>query len=86
MKEKYFKYKGMSCKVVSRKLVSFVLGMEMEYKCGYVGLNKNHSLYSVDYNEIKGIDVFGGITYSAKEEDLWWLGFDTLRISAPPLL
>lgn len=52
--------------------------------CGYVGIDKNHRLYGIDYmsEEIPRIDVHGGITFSAKfkNSDLWWFGFDCAHL------
>lgn len=57
--------------------------------CGYVGVPPGHDLYEVDYSEVRGLEVHGGLTYSAKcaghichvaqpgePDEVWWLGFD----------
>lgn len=46
--------------------------------CGYVAVDKNHSLYKKDCLGYH-YDVHGGITYSEEcrdNEDDWWIGFD----------
>lgn len=45
---------------------------------GYVVVPPGHPLHGVSYQELRGIDVHGGLTYS--EPDIhngWCLGFDT---------
>jgi len=34
--------------------------------CGYVGVNGKHPFYEKSYNDIRGIDVHGGLTFSNK--------------------
>jgi hypothetical protein len=74
MIEKEWEYKGISCQVKIHTGLGF--------RCGYVGIPKEHKLYNVDYNEIyeKGYDleVHGGLTFAnkIKDSDLWWLGYD----------
>jgi hypothetical protein len=43
---------------------------------GYVLLPLNHQYENMDYNDIP-VTVHGGLTYKAKEEDGWVIGFDT---------
>ncbi len=51
------------------------------YRCGYVGIPKNHPYFKKDYSKIH-IPVNGGLTYSDFSNDfdsnnnLWYLGFD----------
>ena len=52
------------------------------YGNGYVGVPKEHELYRVDYNDIQGIDIHGGLTFSdfwqeESKDNYWYLGFDT---------
>ena len=71
-----------------------IYGGECGYANGYVGVNKDHPLYGVEYNEIfSKISIHGGLTYSGHiknrkhnptqvnwvDEDLWWFGFDTFH-------
>ena len=73
MPEKRFEYKGFPCVVIMQALC---------FRTGYVGIPKGHALYG---NEIalECIDCHGGITYcrnyliDQKDEDTWWIGFDT---------
>lgn len=50
---------------------------------GYVGVNKEHPLFGIGYDDVDNINVHGGITFSGygllKNEDksIWWFGFDT---------
>jgi hypothetical protein len=59
--------------------------------CGYVGVPREHPLYRRDWDEVDGLDVHGGVNYSAKcdpasgichvpepgmPDDVWWLGFE----------
>lgn len=50
------------------------------HHCGYVAVDKNHTLHGVDYYSlVDDIDVHGKLTYSdekAGHEGLWWFGFD----------
>lgn len=77
----YFTHLGMPCKVQHVKWGPSIAQVELgaafltEHYCGYVGVDNKHPLYAKDGDDVR---VFGGMTYSAKEEDgLWWLGFDT---------
>ena len=53
---------------------------DFEHRCGYVGLEKGHYLYGIDYDDVYccGFSVHGGITYSGirQEDNLWHFGFD----------
>lgn len=51
--------------------------------CGYVGLDKEHSFYKVEYSELYHLRVHGSLTFSdfrtSKNPEFnnkWWLGFD----------
>ena len=44
--------------------------------CGYVQIPRFHSYYGKHYEELPSIDCHGGLTYSEKEDDGWWIGFD----------
>lgn len=55
---------------------------EQSWRCGYVGVPKDHPLFGEDYNK-PNVEVHGGLTYAAGESvisDLlpgyWWFGFD----------
>ena len=73
--ESVFGHEGYVCVVVFG---------DLGFRCGYVGVPKEHPLYNVDYNTIYyKIDVHGGLTYSGGSADypiasdgLWWFGFD----------
>jgi hypothetical protein len=73
-----FEYKGLRCVVL-------VL-TDRGYRCGYVGVPKEHVCYGKHYNDIESIEIHGGLTFSSKQENedyplypqagLWWFGFD----------
>lgn len=47
--------------------------------CGYVRLSIEHELNGVGCDDIEGLDVHGGLTYSGDDltvDDSWYLGFD----------
>src|SRR5215467_277286 len=48
--------------------------------CGYVGLTSSHPYYQKHYDDIEGIQIHGGLTYSDWQHipvtGLWVLGFD----------
>lgn len=47
--------------------------------CGYIAVPAAHPWFGVDYSEIQGADVHGGLSYAAEAPDypgLWSLGFD----------
>ena len=61
---------GYKCRIV-RNAITLSLN-------GYVGVPKGHKLWGEHYNNVDGIEVYGGITYANYEEDgWWWFGFDT---------
>ena len=65
--EKEWEAYGFKCKVI------FV---RQSHRCGYVGIPKGHVAYDKRYDELP-IEVHGGLTYGAVEEDgLKWFGFD----------
>lgn len=56
--------------------------------CGYVGVDKYHACYGIDYNDVDA-EVHGGLTFAGFYKDkiyheveegedakVWWLGFD----------
>lgn len=61
------------------------------YANGYVGVQKGHPFYGIDYRQLfDKISVHGGLTFSDHikcnvpdehenwlDEDYWWIGFDT---------
>lgn len=52
---------------------------ELGFRCGYVGVNKKHPLFKVDYAEIGSfIQVHGGLTFSNlfDSDPLWYFGYD----------
>jgi hypothetical protein len=72
--EKEFVHKGLRCVIV-------VQGGG--YRCGYVGVPKEHPLHNKHYRgEVEStLNVHGGITYSngngyPVDGDEWWFGFD----------
>lgn len=57
--------------------------------CGYVGVPPSHADHGKHWQDVEGVDVHGGLTYSSKcagpichvaapgePDDVWWLGFD----------
>ena len=50
----------------------------MGHLCGYVGIPKGHPCYGVGYNDMDGIEVHGGLTYSEVDDKRQWhvFGFD----------
>lgn len=72
--ESDFNYGGYRC---------IVVGQDLGFRCGYVGLPKGHKLYRTESEKLE-LNVHGGLTYSGGgidsdypvESDLWWLGFD----------
>lgn len=55
--------------------------------CGYVAVSPGHPFHGLGYDEIDGIDVHWGLTYTdvrnvwmgpvpEQLNDAWWLGFD----------
>lgn len=57
--------------------------------CGYVGVDESHPLYGTSYDDVGGVEVHGGLTFSGhRTQDfieshvekvhggLWWFGFD----------
>lgn len=69
-----FIHNGLRCVVVMTN---------MGHRCGYVGVTKDHPLFSNSYTSLD-FDVHGGLTYSGGgenskypvESDLWWFGYD----------
>ena len=57
--------------------------------CGYVGVPREHALYGKTYDQIRTLQVHGGVDYAAAcdppichvapegmPDDVWWIGFD----------
>lgn len=70
--ESQFDCGGFPCVVVFQRL---------GHRCGYVGVDKTHELYHVDYQAVEDLDCHGGLTYSGGpgypvKGDYWWFGFD----------
>lgn len=72
--EKDWMYKGLRCVVLANH--------EVGHRCGYVGVGKEHICYGRDYDEVLGIDIHGGLTYSKAAQDypvksdLYFFGYD----------
>jgi hypothetical protein len=52
---------------------------KLGFLCGYVGVNRFHPAHGMHYGDMNtaiGSDVHGGLTYSKKDGELWWFGFD----------
>lgn len=50
--------------------------------CGYVGINKNHPYFGLDYRYVElNVSCHGGITFSSHmdAQDIWWIGFDCVH-------
>lgn len=45
------------------------------HPCAYVCLPKDHKFYGLPYDQID-IDCHGGLTYDAKKDDEYWIGWD----------
>lgn len=62
----------------------------MGFRNGYVGVDKGHPLYGIDYPGLCDcIRIHGGITFSgvmpwANSEGLWYLGFDCAHLDDTP--
>ncbi len=73
MLEMDFTYRGMRCVIIANPL---------GFRCGYVGVGKEHPLHGVNYTEVeKYFKVHGGLTFSGGidrfiDSDLWYFGFD----------
>lgn len=70
--EKWFDYKGFPC---------VILFQPMGFRCGYVGIPKEHKYYGKDYDRLD-IRCHCGLTYGAMylhrqdDKDTYWIGFD----------
>jgi len=61
-----------------------VIGLSGGWRCGYVGIDKGHPWYCVDYNEID-VNVHGGLTYGGTspigdDSQRYYLGFDCTHL------
>lgn len=73
--EKEWIHSGLKCKVNFYKTKS----TGYNWRCGYVGLAKNHPCFQVSYDDIP-VSVHGGLTYSNVGKDgLYWVGFDCIH-------
>ena len=64
---------------------AYVLYVNESHNCGYVVIEKEHSLFQLDYDKIPDIDVHGGITYAGvlsemNEKTEWTFGFDAAHL------
>lgn len=67
---KEFTHAGFECRIIRNRLGAL---------CGYVGVDESHKMYGKNYDDIRYIDVHGGLTFAghlSDEDKLWWLGFD----------
>lgn len=59
---------------------ALVLFVNNSHNCGYVGFEKNHWVYGLNYDHFMDINVHGGLTFSSDidigDHGLWYLGFD----------
>lgn len=54
------------------------------YRCGYVCIPKGHPWHGQEYDDLEGVSVHGGLTFSGADDsttdinfkDSWWIGFD----------
>ncbi len=84
--EEIFDYKGFKCMIIFNELIVANTKIKnQKWRCGYIGIIKQHPLYKKDYNEIEerwGTSVHGGLTFSEIGDDrfylknYWWIGFD----------
>lgn len=51
--------------------------MEFGWGNGYVHIPEGHPWFGKDYNDIEGVEINGGLTYSEMQEGMWVIGFDT---------
>ena len=65
-----FSHNGMDCRIMRNMLGSL---------CGYVKLPENHPWEKEDIFHSEA-EVHGGITYSNKEDDGFWIGFDCAHL------
>ena len=71
--EKEFEHAGLKCVCAATN---------GGWRCGYVGVNKEHPAYAVDYWDVENISVHGGLTFSHGQDqnflagNYWWFGFD----------
>jgi hypothetical protein len=67
--------------ITKHNLPAFVIwNEEMGFRCGYVGVPKDHALYGVGYDDVPYL-CHGGLTFCGNyknsfQDDHWWLGFD----------
>ncbi len=84
--EEIFDYKGFKCMIIFNELIVTNTKIKnQKWRCGYIGITKQHPLYKKDNNEIEergGTSVHGGLTFSRigdnkfYPKNYWWIGFD----------
>ena len=55
-----------------------------QHLCGYVVIPESHLMYRIHYNDIddiKVINIHGGLTFSEEVNNEWLLGFDCAHIN-----
>lgn len=61
------------------------------YGCGYVGVPEGHPWHGMEYDDLRDVDVHGGLTWSEnyirgdEEAGWWWVGFDTSHVGDDPI-
>ena len=65
-----------------------VIGLSGGWRCGYVGIPKEHPLYAIDYDKIEA-NVHGGLTYGSTspvgdEDQRYYVGFDCNHVGDKP--
>ena len=81
--------------VTKHGMLAFVVwDSDMGFRCGYVGITKNHPLYEVNYEKLP-FQCHGGLTFSGfhglGKDGYWWVGFDChhyddIALSENPIL
>ena len=92
--EDIFDYENFKCVITFNEIkIPFKTLIPMKWRCGYVGIKKDHPLYKKYYGVIEWnglVSVYGGITFSGSGKELlgllpkgyWWFGFDTMHSSS----
>jgi len=60
---------------------TMVVAVESGHRCGYVKIPKDHNLYELYYEDpqFESITVHGGVTFTDRIEDDWFIGFDCIH-------
>lgn len=73
-------------------LNAVVVMMDRGYRCGYVGVPIESSIFGFDYDNkiVAGVDVHGGLTYSglpdwSNDDNVWYFGYDCDHIYDLPI-